>query len=157
MPFKVFFVVQHFCQDRQSFCFTFIYMLDYSEHYGTPWGPVIDGGGARVVGVGGGGGGQVCGRAWEVRCLADDPSRCLRRTPAIQWAMLVQDGVTRCNKGGGDKKRKKKKKGVLCREYYANLTRGQARGVSTGKRMILEIQTKKKHFNNNYTCRLRCS
>lgn len=29
-------------------------MLDYSEHYGTPWGPVIDGGGgaAEVLGVG---------------------------------------------------------------------------------------------------------
>lgn len=99
MPFKVFFVVQHFCQDRQSFCFTFIYMLDYSEHYGTPWGPVIDRGGGAVEVVGAGEGWQVCGREWEVKYLTDEPSRCQRRTPAIQWAMLVLDAATRCNKG----------------------------------------------------------
>lgn len=61
-------MVQHFCQDRQSFCFTFIYMLDYSEHYGTPWGPVIDGGGGeRVAGVWARVGGQMPhGRAEQV-------------------------------------------------------------------------------------------
>lgn len=44
-------------------------MLDYSQHYGMLWGPVID-----VEG------GQVC--VWEVRCLADDLTGCLGPTLA---------------------------------------------------------------------------
>lgn len=47
-------------------------MLDYSEHYGTLWGPVIDVGG-----------GQVC--VWEVRCLTDESARCLPSMWVLQW------------------------------------------------------------------------
>lgn len=141
MPFKVFFVVQHFCQDRQSFCFTFIYMLDYSEHYGTPWGPVIDGGGARVVG------GWRWGRgagAWA-RVGGQMPRGRPEQVSAPHTSHPMGDAGPRwSNKVQQGGETKKKKKAFFCREYYANLTRGRARGDSTGKRMILETQTKKK-------------
>lgn len=74
-------------------------MLDYSEHYGTPWGPVIDGGGgaASVVGSGRGvagvwarvGGQMPHGRAKQVSTphivypIGDAGSR---------WSNKVQDG-----------------------------------------------------------------
>lgn len=71
-----------------------------------------------------------------------------------RWSNKVQQGGW--GETGRKKKEKRKEKRLFWREYYANLTRRQARGVSTVKRMILEIQTKKKkHFDNNYTCRLR--
>jgi len=53
-------------------------MLDYSEHYGTLWGPVTDVGG-----------GQVCVR--EVRCL---PYTKQVSGPSASHPMAVQDGVT---------------------------------------------------------------
>lgn len=82
-------------------------MLDYSEHYGTLWGPVIDVGG-----------GQVC--VWEVRCLADNPTRCLGR-PLQPMGVAVHEGVTR-GKGRTENKGRISIIFFVC-VCYANLTR----------------------------------